>query len=198
MMRKPNYCKGIIIAHGKSELLLAEHIKSNLHLPIEIYSLKNGKTSIQIDSLMTILGNNDFKNKSKLKQKYILKKDISNQELYYDYSIAYKIYNYLIEIYSGINDEMNEMNELYKDERMQKNEEIRILKLKDEELFSKDIQEYDVIYNSSIYKKYMQLQKENEDIKKQNNELLKQLNEKNNVGFFDRILNKISTKKLHK
>ncbi len=72
MVRKLNYCKGIIIAHGKSELLLAEHIKSNLHLPIEIYSLKNGKTSIQIDSLMTILGNNDFKNKSKLKQKYII------------------------------------------------------------------------------------------------------------------------------
>ena len=72
MVRKPNYCKGIIIAHGKSELLLAEHIKSNLHLPIEIYSLKNGKTSIQIDSLMTILGNNDFKNKSKLKQNYII------------------------------------------------------------------------------------------------------------------------------
>lgn len=72
MVRKPNYCKEIIIAHGKSELLLAEHIKSNLHLPIEIYSLKNGKTSIQIDSLMTILGNNDFKNKSKLKQKYII------------------------------------------------------------------------------------------------------------------------------
>ena len=72
MVRKPNYCKGIIIAHGKSELLLAEHIKSNLHLHIEIYSLKNGKTSIQIDSLMTILGNNDFKNKSKLKQKYII------------------------------------------------------------------------------------------------------------------------------
>lgn len=72
MVRKPNYCKGLIIAHGKSELLLAEYIKSNLHLPIEIYSLKNGKTSIQIDSLMTILGNNDFKNKSKLKQKYII------------------------------------------------------------------------------------------------------------------------------
>ena len=72
MVRKPNYCKGIIIVHGKSELLLAEHIKSNQHLPIEIYSLKNGKTSIQIDSLMTILGNNDFKNKSKLKQKYII------------------------------------------------------------------------------------------------------------------------------
>ena len=55
MAIKPNYCKGIIIVHGKSELLLAEHIKSNLHLPIQIYSESNGKTSIQIDSLPTIL-----------------------------------------------------------------------------------------------------------------------------------------------
>lgn len=72
MVRKPNYCKGVIIVHGKSELLLAEHIKSNLHLNIGIYSLENGRTSIQIDSLMTILGNNDFKSKSKLKQKYFI------------------------------------------------------------------------------------------------------------------------------
>jgi hypothetical protein len=72
MVRKPNYCKGIIIVHGKSELLLAEHIKSNLHLPIEIYSLKNGKMSIQIDGLMTILRNNDFKSINKLKQKYFI------------------------------------------------------------------------------------------------------------------------------
>ena len=75
MMIKPNYCKGIVIVHGKSELLLAEHIKSNLHLNIGIYSLKNGKTSIQIDSLMTILGNNDFKSKRKLKQKYIIEEN---------------------------------------------------------------------------------------------------------------------------
>ena len=42
MEKRLNYCKGVVIAHGKSELLLAEHIKSNLHLPIEIYLLKNG------------------------------------------------------------------------------------------------------------------------------------------------------------
>ena len=71
-MRKPNYCKGIIIAHGKSELILAEHIKSNLHLNIGIYSLKNGKTSIQIDSLMTIFGNTIFKSKSNLKKEYFI------------------------------------------------------------------------------------------------------------------------------
>lgn len=43
MTMKPKFCKGIVIAHGKSELLLAEHIKSNLHLPIEIYAQSNGK-----------------------------------------------------------------------------------------------------------------------------------------------------------
>lgn len=75
MMRKPNYCKGIVIAHGKSELLLAEHIKSNLHLPIEIYSESNGKTSIQIDSLMTVLGNNIFKNKRAFNQKYVVEEE---------------------------------------------------------------------------------------------------------------------------
>ena len=60
MAKKLNYCKGIIIAHGKSEFLFAEHIRSNLHLPIKIYSQRNGKTSIQIDSLNTIFGNTIF------------------------------------------------------------------------------------------------------------------------------------------
>ena len=75
MVRKLNYCKGIVIAHGKSELLLAEHIKSNLHLPIEIYAESNGKTSIQIDSLITVLGNNVFKNKIEFNKRYIVEKE---------------------------------------------------------------------------------------------------------------------------
>ena len=72
MTVRPNYCKGVIIAHGKSELLLAEHIKSNLHLNIGIYSSKNGKENIQINSLMTVLNNNIFKNKRGLRQKYFI------------------------------------------------------------------------------------------------------------------------------
>lgn len=72
MVRKPNYCKGVIIAHGKSELIIAEHIKSNLHLPIETYSENNGKSSIQIDSLMTVLRNNIFKSKTTFKKKFIV------------------------------------------------------------------------------------------------------------------------------
>ena len=75
MARKINYCKGIIIVHGKSELLLAEHIKSNLHLPIEIYAESNGKTSIQIDSLLKVLGNNIFKNKIVFNKKYVVEQE---------------------------------------------------------------------------------------------------------------------------
>lgn len=74
-MRKLNYCKGIVIAHGKSELLLAEHIKSNLHLPIEIYAKSNGKESIQIDSLMIVLENSIFKNRRAFGQKYIVEEE---------------------------------------------------------------------------------------------------------------------------
>lgn len=75
---KINFCKGVIIAHGKCELLLAEYIKSNLHLPIEIYAENNGKTSIQIDSLKKVLGNNIFKNKSSLKKKYAIEEEKGN------------------------------------------------------------------------------------------------------------------------
>ena len=109
MVRQPNYCKGIVIAHGKSELLLAEHIKSNLHLPIEIYSLKNGKTSIQIDSLMTILGNNDFKSKSKLKHKYFIEE--KNQ----------KLVNFFIMPIMDLDDTTEEKIEKYKSGEMFRN-----------------------------------------------------------------------------
>ena len=75
MTKKLKLCRGVIIAHGKSELLLAQHIKSNLHLPIEIFAESNGKKSIQIDSLITVLGNNIFKNKRVFNKKYIVEEE---------------------------------------------------------------------------------------------------------------------------
>ncbi|WP_455938845.1 hypothetical protein [Gemella morbillorum] len=42
--------------------------------------------------------------------------------MYYDYSTAYEIYQCLTTIYDGINDEQNEINELYKEERIKLNE----------------------------------------------------------------------------
>lgn len=79
MSKKLNYCKGVIIAHGKSEYILAEYIKSNLHLPVGIYAKNKGKTSIQIDGLMRVLGNNIFKNKNCLKKEYQIEE--KNREL---------------------------------------------------------------------------------------------------------------------
>ena len=75
MPKKLKFCRGVIIAHGKSELLLAQHIKSNLHLTIEIFAESNGKKSIQIDSLITVLGNNIFKNKRVFNKKYIVEEE---------------------------------------------------------------------------------------------------------------------------
>ena len=108
-MKKPNYCKGVIIAHGKCEKLLAEHIKSNLHLNIEIYSLRNGKSSIQIDSLMNILGNNVFKNKSNLKQNYSIEEERG------------KLVNFFIMPVMDLDDTTEEKIKMYKNGEMFKN-----------------------------------------------------------------------------
>ena len=133
-----------------------------------------------------------------LNKKYILNKDISNQDLYYDYANAFKIYNLLLDIYDGIEDEKNEINELYKEERIKKEEYIKKLQLEDEELFLRKRQEYYIIVNSNIYKEYIRLQIYNEKLKKENNDLREKLNNnlKQNFGFFSKILNKLFTKKL--
>ena len=70
MIKRAYYCKGIVIAHGRSEVELARNIKSNLHLPIEIYSNKNGANNIQIDGLLKILTNTVFNTKRALLRKY--------------------------------------------------------------------------------------------------------------------------------
>ncbi|EOI56873.1 hypothetical protein [Enterococcus gilvus] len=57
-----NNTKAIIIVHGKSELTIAQFIKSNLRLPIEIVSRDKGRSSIQIGSLDNLLTDFRFKN----------------------------------------------------------------------------------------------------------------------------------------
>lgn len=72
ILKKLNYRKGITIVHGRSEYYLAEYIKSNLHLPIEIYK---GKTSIQINGLMDVLGNSIFRSKNEFRKNYIVEEE---------------------------------------------------------------------------------------------------------------------------
>lgn len=77
-----------------------------------------------------------------LNKKYIKKIDTTNQELYYDYKTAYEIYANLLDIYDGIDAETSEFNELYLPERLTKLDIINALKQKDEELFKKDLEEF--------------------------------------------------------
>ncbi|MCL2860176.1 MAG: hypothetical protein FWF46_06465 [Oscillospiraceae bacterium] len=67
MVQKPlNYCRAIVIVHGKSELLIFNYIKSSLHLTIKSFSKNNGNNSIQITSLTNVLNSNEFLEKKNL------------------------------------------------------------------------------------------------------------------------------------
>lgn len=129
-----------------------------------------------------------------LNKEYLTKNNVDNQELFYDYKTAYKIYNYLLDIYDGIEDEKFEFNELYKDERLKKDSEITELKLKDNELFNNAVKEYNIIKKSVIYTEYLKLIEENKKLKEANNSLLNANNK--NIGFWQKIINNFRIKKL--
>ena len=155
---------------------------SSFHLPTkqyEIFSLD------ELDGKLFLLNKN-----------YIKNEDTTNQELFYDYSIAFEIYNLFLDIYDGIEDEKNEFNELYLNERLEKNNQIEILKAEDESLYLKALEEYDIITNSQIYNDYLNLLKENESLRKE----LSQLKENSSNNFklkttnnslLEKIINKI-------
>lgn len=67
-----NYVKGVVICHGKSELQLARYATTNLHLNLPSHSRDNGKTSIQITSLMDVLNSSDFKNIDSFLDNYVV------------------------------------------------------------------------------------------------------------------------------
>ena len=70
MKIKLSYTRAVVIVHGKSEYIIARHIKSNLRLKMEIVSENNGNNSIQIDGLKKVLGNTVFKNRNSFIKKY--------------------------------------------------------------------------------------------------------------------------------
>lgn len=131
-----------------------------------------------------------------LNKNYIKNEDTANQELFYDYSIAFEIYNLFLDIYDGIEDEKNEFNELYLNERLDKNNQIEILKAEDESLYLKDLEEFNIITNSQIYNDYLNLLKENEALKKEILELQKKSSnnfklQTTNNSLLEKIINKI-------
>lgn len=67
---KINYLKGLAICHGKSEVCMVKYIGTNLHLNVRQYSKNNGKNSIQITGLMSILNNYPFDSINSLAKAY--------------------------------------------------------------------------------------------------------------------------------
>ena len=138
-----------------------------------------------------------------LNKNYINSKEIDNSDLFFDDSMALKVYNLMLDIVNGIEDEKNEFNELYKNERLQKNEEIEKLKKEDEKLFQKKQDEYNFIINLDIYKNYSKIKEENEHLKLENERLREEIKsisieQNNNVGFFQRLINRFKNKRLPK
>ena len=86
-----------------------------------------------------------------LNKNHITNKSENGVEIFFDYSIAFKVYNLLLDIRDGIENEKYEFNELYKDERLKKYEEIEELIKQDDELFQNKQKEYNSTINSNIY-----------------------------------------------
>ncbi len=133
-----------------------------------------------------------------LNKDYIEKFDISNQELFFDYSLALTIYSLMLDIQDGILDEKQECNELYKEERLKKEEEIELYKKKDELLFQKALEDYEIISHSALYQDYRILLEEYQKLKQENELLLEKCNTSlilptAKAHFFDNIRNKITT-----
>lgn len=134
-----------------------------------------------------------------LNKEYIQLGEDTGQELFFDYTIALKIYNLILDIMDGIEAEQNEFNELYREERMQKSKEIEELKKQDEKLFKQKQEEYNIIVNSAIYREYLKIKEENQELKQENEKLLEKQNNQlvkieNNVDFFQKWINKFTNK----
>ena len=84
---------------------------------------------------------------------YIKNNNYINRDLYFDYNIAFEIYNHLLDIYDGIESEMNEYNELYKGERLEIDNKINKLREKDNELFIKSLNNHSKKFYTNLEKR---------------------------------------------
>ncbi len=121
------YTRAVIICHGKSEVILAQNIKSNLRLKIEIDSKNNGDSSIQITSLTHFLDTKGYKGINSILKKFPYiehsKKELLNFKIFMIMDIdekeltekmiddyknkemfkKYDYYNYIVPIYNDKN-----------------------------------------------------------------------------------------------
>lgn len=138
-----------------------------------------------------------------LNKDYIDNTDNTDSELFFDYSIAFKVYNLMLDIIDDIEDEKNEFNELYKNDRLQKSEEIEKLKKQDDEIYKIKQKEFEEEIYPDIYKNYLKLKDENEQLRFENEKLKEEIKNisitpNNNIGFFKSLINRLKNKRLPK
>ena len=68
--KKLSYLNGVVICHGKSEVCLARHITTKLHLRMKTFARDKGESSIQIPGLMKILNAPPFNKPSSFVEFY--------------------------------------------------------------------------------------------------------------------------------
>lgn len=141
-----------------------------------------------------------------LEKRFINSNSLDKQMIFYDYSIAYKAFNIMMELKAVTDAEKHEKKDLYDEEKNNLRDEIRMLKKEDNIAFLEKEKEYNFIINSSIYKEYSNMKiayqkllneykelqskmKDKEESNIYNNQLVIVQNEKN--GFIRKFINKL-------
>lgn len=109
MRIKPKKLNVMSIVHGKSELLMCSSVKSNLKIKHKIHSNSNGRSSIQINSVMRELNSRKFKMSLKnFSEEYDIEYDKKNK----------KLVNFKIFIIMDLDDCTEEIAKKFKDKSM--------------------------------------------------------------------------------
>ena len=111
--RKPSYTRGIVIVHGKCELIMCNYIKNNLRLTMDILSDKKGTISIQISSLQKFLKKKSLESFEEFSLKYDNEQQIEKEE-----GSNGKLKNFKIFTIMDTDDCTSEQAEAYKDKSM--------------------------------------------------------------------------------
>lgn len=101
------------------------------------------------------------------------------RDLYYSFEIANEIYQKIIDIKDSSFNDYEEVQYIYEREILQNESEIASLKLKDNEVFAKDTNAYNIISQTDLYENYQSLNKDKKNLAEENENLNKIISEYN-------------------
>lgn len=97
------------------------------------------------------------------------------KELYYSFDTANKVYQNLIDVTDSMFNEYDEIREIYINDILKIENEIKKLKEQDENLYKEDIKKYDMICKTPLYENYVALRESLYEQNKQIKDLSKKL-----------------------